>query len=144
MTTYTSTWSSDAYLTNLNSITSLVEKFDARDMGPKEQVARYKFLTTIPTGYTVSEGSFKANLLVRSIILVIPSLGGNTLTVELLDALGVPLWSKTGITQSQTISYFVPDTSNVGVPLVGMNSLRFTLSGTCASDVKIISLVYGT
>lgn len=142
-TTYSLTWSGDSYLTNLGPITSLVESFDARDMGVKEQVARFKFSTVIPAGFTVSEGSFNANLIAKTIVLIIPSLSGNTLTVELLDALGIPMWSKTGITENQTIVYPIPDTSNVGVPLVGKNALRLTISSTSASDISITSLVYG-
>jgi hypothetical protein len=82
-------------------------------------------------------------MLVKTIALKIPSLDSKTLSIELLDANGLALWTKAGITQSQTIIYNIPDTSNTGIPIVGMNALRFTLSAALGADVEITALVYG-
>lgn len=142
-----SSFTGDSFITSLFPMADLVEVRDNRDMGAKKSIARVKVVGTILNTFRSVEGAFHINMAAMQLSLSIPSLGGETLTAALLDAQNVTVWSKSGITQSQDITYQLPTLSdfagNTGVYLVGNNVLRFTTSADMTADTLITALVYG-
>lgn len=136
-------YTGNSFITSLSPLADIIETNDDRDMGAKKSIVRIKMAGTIPDTFRTVEELFRINMMAKQLVLDIPSLGGATLTAELLDASGIIVWSKAIISESQTITYLLPDTTNVGVLLVNNNTLRLTTSADVSEDTLISALLYG-
>lgn len=117
----------------------ILERQDLRAQFPKHPIARLKISVGVPIAYEKVYSSFDFNAGIRQIVLEIPSLGGDSLKLQLLDEIGTVLYESGTQTEDQKVSILL----TTPIPLVGKPSIGILLSGVQGVARTIVVYLYG-